>query len=227
MGHRRSPLRTRRRPRRPSRSPLPEPPVAQPGCRVQTGATGHRRRVRFHRATHARHQRPRPCPRLHLGARARDLQATSRDRLHRQHRPRTDGLDRGRHSRPGRPPGTPHRPPVPAARRQNRRHPPDRCRRPPLRRPDQRLTRDRLAPPLRTAHLHTPARPARDRRKRPRLPRRFGLVFGAFDFGLDRDGRWHWYECNPNGQWAWFPDRITTPITRAIADQLQHGGAPA
>ncbi|MFF8731287.1 ATP-grasp ribosomal peptide maturase [Streptomyces sp. NPDC015171] len=54
----------------------------------------------------------------------------------------------------------------------------------------------------------------------------FGLVFGAFDFGLDRKGLWHWYECNPNGQWAWFPDRITTPITRAIADHLQHG-APA
>lgn len=51
----------------------------------------------------------------------------------------------------------------------------------------------------------------------------FGLVFGAFDFGLDRDGAWHWYECNPNGQWAWFPDRITAPLTRAIADHLQHG----
>ncbi|MFI6691864.1 ATP-grasp ribosomal peptide maturase [Streptomyces sp. NPDC050433] len=34
----------------------------------------------------------------------------------------------------------------------------------------------------------------------------FGLVFGAFDFGLDRVGRWWMYECNPNGQWAWFPD---------------------
>ncbi|GHE14190.1 hypothetical protein [Streptomyces alanosinicus] len=51
----------------------------------------------------------------------------------------------------------------------------------------------------------------------------FGLVFGAFDFGLDREGLWHWYECNPNGQWAWFPDHITAPITRAIADHLQHG----
>src|SRR5688500_18594932 len=25
----------------------------------------------------------------------------------------------------------------------------------------------------------------------------FGLVYGAFDFGLDAAGRWHWYECNP------------------------------
>ncbi|MGW2951461.1 ATP-grasp ribosomal peptide maturase [Streptomyces eurythermus] len=52
----------------------------------------------------------------------------------------------------------------------------------------------------------------------------FGLVFGAFDFGLDQDGSWHWYECNPNGQWAWFPDHITSQITEAITDQLQHGG---
>lgn len=57
-------------------------------------------------------------------------------------------------------------------------------------------------------------------------PDAFGLVFGAFDFGLDREGLWHWYECNPNGQWAWFPEHITAPITRAISDHLQHG-APA
>ncbi|MGK5629633.1 ATP-grasp ribosomal peptide maturase [Streptomyces sp. URMC 123] len=50
----------------------------------------------------------------------------------------------------------------------------------------------------------------------------FGLIFGAFDFGLGTDGRWHWYECNPNGQWAWFPEHITTPVTNALADRLQH-----
>ncbi|WP_439675393.1 ATP-grasp ribosomal peptide maturase [Embleya sp. MST-111070] len=52
----------------------------------------------------------------------------------------------------------------------------------------------------------------------------FGLVFGAFDFGLDVDGQWWFYECNPNGQWAWFPDRITDCITVALAEQLQFGG---
>lgn len=50
----------------------------------------------------------------------------------------------------------------------------------------------------------------------------FGLTYGAFDFGLDAAGRWHWYECNPNGQFAWFPDSITGLITEALADQLQH-----
>ncbi|WP_331449210.1 ATP-grasp ribosomal peptide maturase [Streptomyces prasinus] len=50
----------------------------------------------------------------------------------------------------------------------------------------------------------------------------FGLVYGAFDFGLDAAGRWHWYECNPNGQFAWFPDPVTDRITAALADRLQH-----
>lgn len=49
----------------------------------------------------------------------------------------------------------------------------------------------------------------------------FGLTYGAFDFGLDSSGTWHWYECNPNGQFAWFPAPITSRITAAIADQLQ------
>ncbi|MET8976202.1 ATP-grasp ribosomal peptide maturase [Streptomyces sp. NPDC004539] len=52
----------------------------------------------------------------------------------------------------------------------------------------------------------------------------FGLVFGAFDFGVDRDGRVWWYECNPNGQFAWFPEPITGRMVRAVADRLQHGG---
>lgn len=55
----------------------------------------------------------------------------------------------------------------------------------------------------------------------------FGLTYGAFDFGLDARGTWHFYECNPNGQFAWFPDHVTSRITAAIADQLQHStGTP-
>jgi hypothetical protein len=55
----------------------------------------------------------------------------------------------------------------------------------------------------------------------------FGLAYGAFDFGLDARGRWHFYECNPNGQFAWFPDHVTSRITAAIADQLQHSTGTA
>ena len=52
----------------------------------------------------------------------------------------------------------------------------------------------------------------------------FGLVFGAFDFGVDGEGRTWWYECNPNGQFAWFPASITSRIVTALADRLQHAG---
>lgn len=52
----------------------------------------------------------------------------------------------------------------------------------------------------------------------------FGLVFGAFDFGVDQDGRAWLYECNPNGQFAWFPEPISGKIVTAVADQLQHAG---
>ncbi|MGW6917586.1 ATP-grasp ribosomal peptide maturase [Kitasatospora sp. NPDC054939] len=51
----------------------------------------------------------------------------------------------------------------------------------------------------------------------------FDLVFGAFDFAVDRDGRWWFLECNPNGQWAFFPQPTTDDIARALADQLQRG----
>ncbi|MEV0278530.1 ATP-grasp ribosomal peptide maturase [Streptomyces sp. NPDC050610] len=48
----------------------------------------------------------------------------------------------------------------------------------------------------------------------------FHLTYGAFDFGLDAAGRWHWYECNPNGQFAWLP--VADQIAAALADQLQY-----
>ncbi|MFF7637348.1 ATP-grasp ribosomal peptide maturase [Kitasatospora sp. NPDC008050] len=50
-----------------------------------------------------------------------------------------------------------------------------------------------------------------------------GLVFGAFDFAVDAAGAWYFLECNPSGQWAWFPPEITMPIGQAIADELQKG----
>ncbi|MFE0462269.1 ATP-grasp ribosomal peptide maturase [Kitasatospora sp. NPDC058965] len=51
---------------------------------------------------------------------------------------------------------------------------------------------------------------------------RMGLVFGAFDFAVGRDGTWYFLECNPNGQWAWQPPRLTRPIAHAIADELEN-----
>ncbi|TDD44479.1 hypothetical protein E1263_40660 [Kribbella antibiotica] len=50
----------------------------------------------------------------------------------------------------------------------------------------------------------------------------FGLVFGAFDFGIreDDEGR-AWYECNTGGQWHWLELETGLPMTSAIADLLE------
>jgi ATP-grasp ribosomal peptide maturase len=50
---------------------------------------------------------------------------------------------------------------------------------------------------------------------------RFGLLFGAFDFGLTRDGSWVWYECNTGGQWHWLELETGLPMTTALADLLE------
>lgn len=55
----------------------------------------------------------------------------------------------------------------------------------------------------------------------------FGLVFGAFDFGIDRNGAWWVFECNPNGQWAWVPEPFSRGVATALADELQHAGGVA
>ncbi|WP_186768030.1 ATP-grasp ribosomal peptide maturase [Streptomyces qinzhouensis] len=49
------------------------------------------------------------------------------------------------------------------------------------------------------------------------------LAFGAFDFGIDQDGRWWMYECNPNGQWAFVDAPTRTAIAAALADLLERG----
>lgn len=50
--------------------------------------------------------------------------------------------------------------------------------------------------------------------------RRFGLVFGAFDFSVTPDGRWWFLECNPSGQWGWLAEETGLPIAGALADEL-------
>jgi ATP-grasp ribosomal peptide maturase len=50
---------------------------------------------------------------------------------------------------------------------------------------------------------------------------RFGLLFGAFDFGLAHDGSWLWYECNTAGQWHWLELETGLPMTAALADLLE------
>jgi hypothetical protein len=50
---------------------------------------------------------------------------------------------------------------------------------------------------------------------------RFGLLFGAFDFGIAQDGSWVWYECNTGGQWHWLELETGLPMTAALADLLE------
>ncbi|MFD4261954.1 ATP-grasp ribosomal peptide maturase, partial [Streptomyces sp. NPDC058534] len=49
----------------------------------------------------------------------------------------------------------------------------------------------------------------------------FGLVFGAFDFALDRQGQWWFLECNPSGQWYWLESETGLPMLAAMADLLE------
>ncbi|TCC27946.1 ATP-grasp ribosomal peptide maturase [Kribbella speibonae] len=51
--------------------------------------------------------------------------------------------------------------------------------------------------------------------------KRFGLVFGCFDFALTKAGEPVFLECNPNGQWAWLEDETGEPMVAAMADLLQ------
>ncbi|WP_242903115.1 ATP-grasp ribosomal peptide maturase [Actinomadura terrae] len=51
---------------------------------------------------------------------------------------------------------------------------------------------------------------------------RFGLLFGCFDFAIDRrTGHLTFIECNPNGQWGFLPD--ADAIADAFASLLQAG----
>jgi hypothetical protein len=49
---------------------------------------------------------------------------------------------------------------------------------------------------------------------------RSGLLFGAFDFAVDKEGRFWFLEDNPNGQWAFIEQRTRQPIGRSIAALL-------
>ncbi|GLZ15803.1 ATP-grasp ribosomal peptide maturase [Actinomadura sp. NBRC 104425] len=53
--------------------------------------------------------------------------------------------------------------------------------------------------------------------------KRFGLVFGCFDFALRPDGGPVFLECNPNGQWRRLEDETGLPMTAALADLLERG----
>lgn len=50
----------------------------------------------------------------------------------------------------------------------------------------------------------------------------FKLRYGVFDFVESPDGKIHFLECNPNGQYGELENNLGMPITQAIADELLH-----
>ncbi|GAA0597456.1 ATP-grasp ribosomal peptide maturase [Kribbella sandramycini] len=53
------------------------------------------------------------------------------------------------------------------------------------------------------------------------LMEELGLFYGALDFAVTPDGRWVFFEVNPNGQWHWLAGKADVPLVEAIADALQ------
>ena len=53
-----------------------------------------------------------------------------------------------------------------------------------------------------------------------RLVSILGLGFGAIDFALTPDGRYVFFEINPNGEWLWLEDQLSLPISDRIARWL-------
>jgi glutathione synthase/RimK-type ligase-like ATP-grasp enzyme len=52
------------------------------------------------------------------------------------------------------------------------------------------------------------------------LTKTMGLVFGAIDLALDKEGRYHFFELNPAGQFLWMETALNLPISKAIAQLL-------
>lgn len=56
-----------------------------------------------------------------------------------------------------------------------------------------------------------------------RLMGRLGLVYGALDFIVDKEGRYWFLEINPAGEWGWLERDLGMAISGAIADELVRG----
>lgn len=48
----------------------------------------------------------------------------------------------------------------------------------------------------------------------------FGLSYAAFDFAVDENDNWLFFEVNPNGQWLWIEEMTGAPISRSFAELL-------
>lgn len=51
----------------------------------------------------------------------------------------------------------------------------------------------------------------------------FGLIYGAADFVVSRNGVWTLLEVNPNGEWFWLAEACDLPVARSLAGLLEKG----
>lgn len=49
-----------------------------------------------------------------------------------------------------------------------------------------------------------------------------GLVYAAYDFIVDKNGKEIFLECNPSGQWLWLEDQPGLAISKAVANELMN-----
>ena len=56
-----------------------------------------------------------------------------------------------------------------------------------------------------------------------RYMKAFGLVYAAFDFAIDADGKWVFLEANTAGQYGFLETHTGAPISDAMADLLAEG----
>lgn len=54
------------------------------------------------------------------------------------------------------------------------------------------------------------------------LMKGYGLRFAAIDFAIDSDGRWMFFEVNPNGQWAWLDLASASDVGAFFIDALRN-----
>lgn len=53
------------------------------------------------------------------------------------------------------------------------------------------------------------------------MHKKLGLVFGAYDFIVDKNNTPIFLECNPVGQWLWLEDILDIPISDTLAEILK------
>ncbi len=57
-------------------------------------------------------------------------------------------------------------------------------------------------------------------RKLLKFHKESNLIYAAYDFIVDKQGREIFLECNPSGQWLWLEDKPGLAISEAVAEQL-------